>query len=168
MKRETYENMYREVYRSGIGPVLNVVSTAITVLIATLYAVATVLAVMNDMVVGLRFILLTAVPFLIVTILRRIINSPRPYELISLPELSYLRKKGKAGRSFPSRHVASAMIVGGAVIPLFPFLGVFTMLMGVALGACRVLCGRHFLRDVVAGGIIGLVSGLVAAAFAGF
>lgn len=168
MKRETYENMYREVYRSGLGPVLNAVSTVITVLIAALYAVATVLAVMNDMLTGVRFILLTAIPFLLVTLLRRIINRPRPYELISLPELSYLRKTGKVGRSFPSRHVASAMIVGGAVIPLFPFIGVFTMLMGVALGACRVLCGRHFLRDAVAGGVIGLISGLVAAALVGF
>lgn len=168
MKRETYENMYREVYRSGLGPVLNVVSTVISILIAALYAVSLVLAVMNDMLTGVRFILLTAIPFLLVTLLRRIVNRPRPYEVISLPELSYLRKKGRAGRSFPSRHVASAMIVGGAVIPLFPLLGVFTMIMGVALGACRVLCGRHFLRDVVAGGVIGLVAGIIAAALVGF
>ena len=35
------------------------------------------------------------------------------------------------------------------------------MALTVILGAARVLLGIHFIRDVIAGGLIGIVSGII-------
>lgn len=164
MQRDTYERIYRAVYsRRWLVTLLSVISTVICAFIAILYAAALTGMLIADTVVGLRLLAVTATPFLLVTLVRHLINSPRPYEVLDLPELDCLRKKGRVGHSFPSRHVASAMIIGGAIIPFSLPFGVLTVIFGVALGACRVLSGRHFLRDVLAGGAIGAVAGAVGA-----
>ncbi len=99
------------------------------------------------------------VPFIAVSILRRIINAPRPYEL--LPFYEKMPKK-KSGRSFPSRHVFSVFAIAVALIPATPLVGALLLFLGVLLAFVRVALGIHFVRDVLAGAAIGLISGVLA------
>ena len=40
-------------------------------------------------------------------------------------------------------------------------LGIGLLLLGAVLGVMRVLLGVHFIRDVVAGALIGVISGAI-------
>ena len=58
-------------------------------------------AVYSQLVLAFKIAAVAAVPFIAVSVLRKIINAKRPYELIGdFPE----RPKDKSGESFPSRH----------------------------------------------------------------
>ena len=68
-------------------------------------------------------------------------------------------------RSFPSRHVASALAMAAVGGRAHPKLG--TSMAGVAwlLGVCRVAAGLHYPSDVLAGAVLGrAVGGLVQSA----
>jgi len=96
----------------------------------------------------LAYLLLPATGFIVLSVIRKRMNWPRPYELGTFPPL--LNREGK-GRSMPSRHVFSAAIistVAWGVNPLLSFLGLSLALL---LAGVRVLAGLHFVRDVVVG-----------------
>ena len=96
--------------------------------------------------------------FFAVTIARRLINAPRPYELYDFYEQ---KPKNKSGRSFPSRHAYSAFVIAALLLSVNPFLSAGLFVGAVLLCVCRVLLGIHFVRDVIAGALLGLVSGAV-------
>lgn len=102
-----------------------------------------------------RLVAVTAVPFIFVSLLRRAFNAPRPYELYPLEGF----EGAKRGSSFPSRHVFSAALIGSALCHVSLALGIISLISAIALGACRVLLGRHFIRDVVAGAVSGSLCG---------
>lgn len=96
----------------------------------------------------LAYLLVPAIGFVVLSVIRKRMNWPRPYELGTFPPL--LNREGK-GRSMPSRHVFSAAIistVAWGVNPLLSFLGLSLALL---LAGVRVLAGLHFVRDVVVG-----------------
>ena len=103
----------------------------------------------------LRLSLALFIPFILVSVLRRIINAPRP-EACGARE-SVCRRGG----SFPSRHAHSAFSIGTALLFLSVPLGTAVLLLGVCLGACRVLLGLHFPRDVIAGALTGSVTAVI-------
>ena len=106
----------------------------------------------------LAFVL--GVPFLAVSALRRVINAPRPYELY---DFYGEPPKKKRGCSFPSRHAYSVFAIGTAACLASPLLGAVLLIFGVLLCTARVLLGIHFIRDVLAGAAIGVVSALIGA-----
>jgi phosphatidylglycerophosphatase B len=67
-----------------------------------------------------RVLLVPAVVFLSVTLLRKLWNFPRPYEALNIHPLI---PRDKKGQSFPSRHVASATILAAAFCYICPPLG---------------------------------------------
>ena len=96
----------------------------------------------------LAYLLVPATGFIVLSVIRKRMNWPRPYELGTFPPL--LKREGK-GSSMPSRHVFSAAIistVAWGVNPLLSFLGLSLALL---LAGVRVLAGLHFVRDVVVG-----------------
>ena len=96
----------------------------------------------------LAYLLVPAIGFIVLSVIRKRMNWPRPYELGTFPPL--LNREGK-GSSMPSRHVFSAAIistVAWGVNPLLSFLGLSLALL---LAGVRVLAGVHFVRDVVVG-----------------
>ena len=96
----------------------------------------------------LAYLLVPATGFIVLSVIRKRMNWPRPYELGTFPPL--LNREGK-GSSMPSRHVFSAAIistVAWGVNPLLSFLGLSLALL---LAGVRVLAGLHFVRDVVVG-----------------
>lgn len=99
-----------------------------------------------------RALIVPAVVFVGGTILRAWLNFPRPYEVYHTPSLDH---KDRAGQSFPSRHMFSASVLAVCAYWLWPPLGWLMLGIVALLAPLRVLIGVHFIRDVVAGMLLG-------------
>ena len=106
----------------------------------------------------LPMILIPAIPFVLVSVFRRLCDSKRPYEVYDTPPIL---KKDTRGKSFPSRHVFSIFIIGVSFYYLWPVVGTVILILGVIQAVIRVTGGVHFIRDVIAGALFGAISGLV-------
>ena len=105
---------------------------------------------------AVKIAVVLVVPFAAVTVFRYLVDAPRPYELMQIFQSAPKKKKGK---SFPSRHVFSAFLIGTVALPTIPIFAAILLIFAALLGVCRVLLGIHFVRDVVAGAVLGIVSG---------
>lgn len=106
----------------------------------------------------MKAILVPAVSFVLVSIFRKMINVPRPYEKFEIPPVI---EKDTKGKSFPSRHVFSVFIIAVAIFCSHPGPGILIALIGVGMALIRVYGGVHEPRDVIAGAVIGLMCGVV-------
>ncbi len=105
----------------------------------------------------LLYIFVSGAPFILLSLVRRFISAPRPAELY--PELLEYPIRKSGGGSFPSRHVFSAFLIGTLLLVPIAALGGVVLSLGVLLAVSRVLLGKHFIRDVIAGAALGAVSG---------
>ncbi|MDZ7834435.1 MAG: phosphatase PAP2 family protein [Alkalibacterium sp.] len=105
-----------------------------------------------------RVLLTPSISFVLVSVFRNVVNAPRPYEVTGNTPLI---KKDTQGKSFPSRHVFSAFVIASTVYFISKPLGILLMVAGVMIAVCRVIGGVHFSRDVIAGAIIGILSGVL-------
>ena len=96
----------------------------------------------------LAYLLVPATGFIVLSVIRKRMNWPRPYELGTFPPL--LNREGK-GSSMPSRHVFSAAIISTVAWGVHPLLSVLGLSLALLLSGVRVLAGVHFVRDVVVG-----------------
>lgn len=94
---------------------------------------------------------------ILVTVIRYIVNAKRPYEVYNYTPAVQKNTKGK---SFPSRHTASAFIIALAFLYIDTKIGVVMLFLAVAIALTRVLSGVHFIRDVIGGALISLIIGL--------
>lgn len=101
-------------------------------------------------------ILVTGISLLVVSLIRKRIGAKRPYETM---EIQPLVEKETGGDSFPSRHVFSIFIVAMAMLRQNIWLGFLFLAMGLILAVLRVIAGLHYPRDVIAGALIGVISG---------
>ena len=104
----------------------------------------------------IAMVLICGVPFVLVSLLRKKFNAPRPYQVLDIDPLI---PREKQGCSFPSRHVFSAFIIATALCIVNLPLAIFVALAGCVMMITRVIGGIHFPRDVIAGAIIGIVCG---------
>ncbi|MBE5888966.1 MAG: phosphatase PAP2 family protein [Lachnospiraceae bacterium] len=107
-----------------------------------------------------RVIMVPLDSFIILSVFRYFVNRPRPYEKFELPPVIAKDTKGK---SFPSRHVFSAMVIAMTFLLASPWswLGVLFVVVAVLLAIVRVLSGVHFISDVVAGAGFAIVAAVV-------
>ena len=105
----------------------------------------------------LRVVFVPAAAFGTVTIMRKLWNFPRPYEMGINP----LIPREKNGQSFPSRHTASAAVIAAACLYISLPLGAGMLAAALLIALVRVLAGIHFPKDVIAGLVIGLVFGFI-------
>jgi len=96
--------------------------------------------------------------FVILSLLRKKINAPRPYEEW---DIKPLLDRDSSGQSMPSRHVFSATIISMACLHASLTMGMICLILSAILGLVRVLGGVHFPKDVVVGYICGLVWGVI-------
>ena len=106
----------------------------------------------------LRAVLTPGVSFAAVSLFRKYYNAPRPYEVLDIDPLI---PKDTRGKSFPSRHVFSVFVIAAVFFRVSPALGAALGAVGVVIALIRVIGGVHFPRDVLAGAVIGLLSGAV-------
>lgn len=104
------------------------------------------------------FILIPGISFVLVSLVRKWLNVPRPYEAWTIHPLI---SKDTKGQSLPSRHVFSATIISMAVLRLNPILGIFFLILSLVIAICRVIGGVHYPHDVAAGYLIGIICGLL-------
>ena len=112
----------------------------------------------------IRLVRALAVPaacFIICTILRPLIGRQRPYDrFVAEPVGRFVRGKGK---SMPSRHTASAAAIAIAVTWAFPHPAIILMmaLLCAVIAALRVVCGQHYVSDVLAALLLSLVVSII-------
>ena len=100
------------------------------------------------------------ISFVLLSLFRKGVNRKRPYEFFGTPSLIPKKTQGK---SFPSRHVFSIFVIAMSWLYLFPWepAGVILLAAGLLLAALRVLAGVHYLSDVVAGALIGILAAAI-------
>lgn len=96
--------------------------------------------------------------FLIVSFVRAVINAPRPYEKFGIPPVL---EKDTKGKSFPSRHVFSVFVIAVTIFYEHPSVGIILGMIGILLGAVRVVVGVHEPKDIIAGAITGILCGVI-------
>ena len=104
------------------------------------------------------YVFIPASGFMILSLLRKKINAPRPYEEW---DIKPLLDRDSPGQSMPSRHVFSATIISMACLHASLIVGFILLILSVFLGLVRVLGGVHFPKDVVIGYICALVWGVI-------
>ncbi|MCC5895216.1 MAG: phosphatase PAP2 family protein [Alkalibacterium sp.] len=105
-----------------------------------------------------RVILAPSLSFVLVSVFRNLINAPRPYEVSGTTPII---DKDTQGKSFPSRHVFSVFVIATTLYYVSVPLGLILMAMGCVLAVLRVIGGVHYPRDVIAGAVIGIISGIL-------
>lgn len=103
-----------------------------------------------------RAILIPAISFVILSLFRLLVNRPRPYEKLQIQPLVVKQTKGK---SFPSRHIFSAIVISATLAFVFPW-GWILYLPATLLAVIRVLSGVHYPSDVLAGAAFALAVSL--------
>lgn len=96
--------------------------------------------------------------FVMLSLLRKKLNAPRPYEVW---EIVPLLDRDSPGQSMPSRHVFSASIISMACLHASLTMGMICLTLSALLGLVRVLGGVHFPKDVLVGYICALVWGVI-------
>ena len=107
---------------------------------------------------ALIYVFVPASGFVILSLLRKKINAPRPYEEWGIKPLL---DRDSPGQSMPSRHVFSATIISMACLHASLSVGVILLVLSALLGLVRVSGGVHYLKDVVVGYICGLAWGVL-------
>lgn len=105
----------------------------------------------------IKFILIPVIAFLLVSIVRKLVNAPRPYEIY---DITPIISKDTKGNSCPSRHVFSIIIIAMGFLYIQIPLGILFIILGMLLAVCRVAVGVHFPKDVIIGAVAAIVCGL--------
>ena len=95
--------------------------------------------------------------FFAVTKIRNFIDRKRPFEALGFePIVSH-----SGGKSCPSRHASSSVIITMAVYFVSPFWGIITGIVSFFVCLSRVLTGVHYLTDVLAASAISIAIGKI-------
>lgn len=156
--KNKYEKLLYRVYKDETLSEIFRISSYVVVALTVYAFFVRLVSLIETPIEILKILVITGVPFVVVSVMRKIINAPRPYELLEFYEK---KPKGKAGQSFPSRHVFSVFVIATVFFAWEPIIAAGLILAGVLLAFLRVALGIHFVRDVIAGALIGIASGSV-------
>ena len=98
--------------------------------------------------------------FACVTMLRKLIKRPRPYETTGAGIEPLIKKRG-TGNSMPSRHIASAFVISLTILPHFLWAGIACLAAATVLSVLRWFEGVHYPSDLLAGALLGIAFGCV-------
>ena len=156
-----YEKTISFVYkRKKLVKALIVADKLMCALVVALFAFVLLKSFLLSVMLGIKMGLVCMVPFLLVSFIRKKINAPRPSQICHFDGAVPTDKEGS---SFPSRHAFSAFCISTVALSVDFTLGIIGIFVAVLISAIRVLLGYHFIRDVVAGSVIGIISGIIGA-----
>ena len=159
MNEKTYEKIRNWINKIEKGESLvnsiNDISTAAVYLIYTIFLL---ILIFNRDQRFWRVFFTPAISFILLSLFRKYFNAPRPYEILDIKPII---KKDTKGKSFPSRHVFSAFLIAMTISYISLPIGVFLMATGCIIALVRVLGGIHFPKDVVAGGVVGIICAII-------
>lgn len=153
---EYYERISQPFMRLA-RPLAIVDKALVYAFVAIFVALVTFLFVTQDP-RAVRVVLTCAISFAFCTILRFVLNKPRPYDEFAIHPLV---RKDVHGLSFPSRHVFSAAVISASLAYVNAPLGIAAYVLVALIAAVRVIGGVHYSRDVVAGIVLGTACALV-------
>ena len=104
------------------------------------------------------YLFIPASGFVILSLFRKKINHPRPYETW---DIRPLLDKDSSGQSMPSRHVFSATIISMAYFHAWTLIGMILLICSGVLALVRVLGCVHYPKDVLVGYVCGLLWGFL-------
>ncbi len=161
MKKETYASVM-DWYKAHRRTALLIIwgNRLITGLIYCLYPLLLVWLFLYRQQYLAKAVLVPGISFVLLSLFRKGVNRKRPYEFFGTPSLIPKKTQGK---SFPSRHVFSIFVIAMSWLYLFPWepAGVILLAAGLLLASLRVLAGVHYLSDVVAGALIGILAAAI-------
>lgn len=159
MYEKTYKKFVSSIYKYKYGKeTINIINKLSTSLVYLIYPIALFFLGINKDIRFWKVLLIPGVSFVLLSFVRSYINFPRPYEVFDIIPII---DKDTKGKSFPSRHVFSVLVIAMTLYYIWPPLGIFLMFVGGIIAIIRVLGGVHFPRDVIAGAIIGILSGII-------
>lgn len=101
----------------------------------------------------LVMILKPAFVFVFITLFRKLIDRPRPYDQLDITPV----EPHKKGHSFPSRHTGSALIIALMALEVNQVLGIIMIIIACIIAITRVLGGLHYLSDVITAALLAFV-----------
>ena len=104
-----------------------------------------------------RAIVVPGVFFVLLSVFRKWLNRPRPYETL---DIDPLLKRESTGASFPSRHIFSAFMIA-ATVSAVTLWGVLLFVPAILLAIIRVIGGVHYPSDAIAGAGIELLASML-------
>ena len=113
------------------------------------FIVLVIISFLADQLLCLKICLTCSISFCLVSILRKVINLPRP----KLEGGIYNKRDGE---SFPSRHTFSMMMIGLSWINLNIVVGMVVCGLAILLGGIRIAIGAHYPRDIYGAIVIAL------------
>lgn len=128
-------------------------NAALTAIGYVAYPLLLVLVALFDRELLVRCIVVPAVGFAVCTVVRDVVNAPRPYEVTGRAPLI---PKDTRGHSFPSRHTFCMFTIACTWLLWQPIVGCVLLVLACVMAAIRVRGGVHFLRDVIAGAALAL------------
>ncbi len=159
MSEKRYIEFMESIRRTRFGVrLLNVVDRGIVIVTAAAYGLFLLSLFFSKSDRLVVSILVPAISFLILTLIRSRINAPRPYEVFGFDPVI---KKNTVGQSFPSRHVFSIFCIATVMGMVDKSLAMPMILLGVLLAILRVLGGVHFVKDVVVGAVSGVLFAMI-------
>lgn len=107
-----------------------------------------------------KALLVPAISFVLLTVVRALINRPRPYEKF---EVAPVIPKDTKGNSFPSRHVFSASMIALTFVLHSPWswLGLIFLVVSILLAVVRVVSGVHYISDVIAAIVVAFLAAIL-------
>ena len=154
------DKMLMKVYKNrALSKYLSVVGHIISALFAVaFFFCVSVMICEEDYRGAVLFVLPALIGYLAVTLTRSLIDAPRPYEVYGFFEVLPKRRTGK---SFPSRHAYSAFAIATLSFSVSSSIGIVLLALGFIMCCSRALLGIHFIRDLLAGMAIGVISGVI-------
>lgn len=137
---------------------INIVNKALTLIVYALYPSLLCYLFLFEREKLVRAVIIPALMLVIVSIIRKIINRPRPYTTLQIEPII---KKDKKGESMPSRHIFSVFMIAMTFMYVEPILSVPLILIGIVLGLIRIIGGVHYPSDILVGALIGIASGII-------
>lgn len=157
-----YANWYEKITRSfsgeGAKHALKLVDRGAVLLLGSAY-IGSLLALASTVnPLFWKALIVPLIAFAAVSAIRKVINAPRPSEKAGIDPLIPVSTQGY---SFPSRHMASAVVIALELQWLWVPMGVVAWIICAIIAFTRIVGGAHFPKDVLGGFVFSLVIGIV-------